>query len=310
MWPFSSYPERSPSDVQHQTYDYIIVGGGTAGCVVASRLSEDLDCSVLIIDKGHAKDDIVSHIPLMSQNMSLDHRMQLQGNLWSEPVLSAKERRNQLWGVEGLGGASRVNGMIWTRGFPGDYAAWSEMGLQDWAYEKLESYFRVTQVADHSLRVKGLLSYGDSWSPFVWTGHLRNAAHELGLPLGHDVNNPDAPSMGFFDLDTAIDAHRNRISAFSSYLSKSKALQRRDRLTICTGAIATRLETAVEAGIVTGVHITPCKAPLCDILVKARREVIICSGALCTPQLLMLSGIGPGESSRNWEYLSSRSCQQ
>lgn len=78
----------------------------------------------------------------MSQNMSLGDRMQLQGNRWSEPVPSAKGRINQLWGVEGLGGASRVNAMIWTRGFPGDYAAWSEMGLQDWSYEKLEPYFR------------------------------------------------------------------------------------------------------------------------------------------------------------------------
>lgn len=116
--------------------------GGTAGCVVASRLSEDQDVSVLVIEKGHVKDNLVSRMPLLSQNMFFGDALQVQSDRWSEPIPGANGRRNRLWAVEGLGGATRMNGMLWTRGFPGDYAAWSEMGLEDWSYQKLEPYFR------------------------------------------------------------------------------------------------------------------------------------------------------------------------
>ena len=81
-------------------------------------------------------------MPLLSQNMFLGDLLQVQGDRWSEPIPGANGRRNRLWALEGIGGASRMNGMIWTRGFPGDYNAWSELGLQDWGYEKLEPYFR------------------------------------------------------------------------------------------------------------------------------------------------------------------------
>lgn len=116
--------------------------GGTAGCVIASRLSEDHDVSVLVIEKGHAKDNIISRMPLISQNMFLGDILQVQSDRWSDPMPGANGRRNKLWAVEGIGGATRMNGMLWTRGYPGDYAAWSEMGLNEWTYEKMEPYFQ------------------------------------------------------------------------------------------------------------------------------------------------------------------------
>lgn len=160
--------------------------------------------------------------------------------------------------------------------------------------------------------------------PFKWIPYLEKAAQNVGLPIAKDCNDPAAPAMGYFYLDAAIDKQGRRISAFNAFLSKETVRQRSGRLAICTfsfpivlayvrrdwtkpiltysigtGAIATRLELDVESGRVSGVHIRSsqklpnARSPTKDFLVKVRREIILCSGAICTPQLLLLSGIGP-----------------
>ena len=116
--------------------------GGIGGCVVASLLSEDPHATVLVLDKGHVKDTMLSRIPLISQSFGLADRLQIQQTRWSEPMPGANNRRNRLWGAEAVGGGSRVNAMLWTRGAPGDYAAWADMGLADWGWESVEPYFR------------------------------------------------------------------------------------------------------------------------------------------------------------------------
>jgi choline dehydrogenase-like flavoprotein len=117
--------------------------GGTAGCVLASRLSEDPDVSVLVLEKGHVKDNLVSRIPLLSQNMFLGDPLQVQSTRWSEPIPEANGRRTRIWTSEGLGGATRINAMLMTRGCRADYIAWSkELGLSDWGWEQVEPYFR------------------------------------------------------------------------------------------------------------------------------------------------------------------------
>lgn len=120
------------------------------------------------------------------------------------------------------------------------------------------------------------------------------AAKKLGLPLGQDCNNPSAPSMGLFDLDMAIHRSGHRASAYNTYLNKTLALNRRRHLTICTGVVVSNLD--IDDGLVRGVHFKST-ANLGKsgetIYVRAKREVIVCSGAICTPQILMLSGIGP-----------------
>ncbi|OTB00281.1 putative GMC oxidoreductase [Hypoxylon sp. CI-4A] len=301
MWPFFSYPEYPPFRVDGKTYDYVVVGGGTAGCVVASRLSEDPNVSVLLIEKGHVNDNIVSRVPLVSQNMFLGDTLQVQSNRWSEPIPGANGRRNRLWAVEGIGGATRMNAMLWTRGFPGDYAAWTEMGLDEWGYDKIEPYFKKIENAIAHPKSKargheGPIELRQFSFPFTWTTYLKKAVRKLGLHIRNDVNDPSAPAMGFFNLDTAIDNHGRRISAMSAYMNKLVASRRRDHLTICTGSVASRLETDGQTGLVTGVHIRPTEGLPTEAFVKVRREVIVCSGAACTPQLLLLSGIGPSSS--------------
>ena len=128
---------------------------------------------------------------------------------------------------------------------------------------------------------------------------IEESARKLGLPVAKDYNDPAAPAQGIFRLDTAISRRGERVSAFTSFLNKDIALQRRGWLTVCTGAIASRLELDAGTGLVSGVRIRHSEASAAaagtdrEFGVQAAREVIVCSGALCAPQLLLLSGLGP-----------------
>ncbi|KAK2613228.1 hypothetical protein N8I77_000152 [Diaporthe amygdali] len=300
MWQFS-YPTRTPSEIHAKAYDYIIVGGGTAGCVLASRLSEDPNVTVLVIEKGHVKDNIVSRIPLLSQNIFLGDPLQVQSTRWSEPIPEANGRRVRIWTAEGLGGASRINAMLMTRGCRADYVAWSkELGLSDWGWEQVEPYFRKIENAverpDSQTRGhNGPVEARANKLPFEWGPYIEKSFQKVGVPLGGDCNGPEAPAMGLFHVEAAIDKRSRRISAFQAFLGKRIAKERLDRLTVCTGAIVSRLDVDGPSGLVRGVHIQSSQAGknATSFFVQARKEVILCSGAICTPQILLLSGIGP-----------------
>lgn len=120
---------------------------------------------------------------------------------------------------------------------------------------------------------------------------VEKAAKKLGLAIGQDCNNPNSSSMGLFDLDMAIHPNGYRASAYNTYLTKRLALSRRRHLTICTGVIVSGLD--IDNGLVRGVHFKTADDSSETMFVQAKREVIVCSGAICTPQILMLSGIGP-----------------
>ncbi|KEY75144.1 hypothetical protein S7711_01595 [Stachybotrys chartarum IBT 7711] len=300
MWPFSIFPERSPADVNGKTYDYVIVGGGTAGCVLASRLSQDPSVSVLLLEKGRVQDSIISRIPLMSQNLGMGEGLQVQDNRWTETMPGANGRRNQLYGGESIGGGSRINAMLWTRGPPADFASWAEMGFDGWSWDKVEPYFRklenaVAHPESKSRGHDGPIELRRIEFPFQWNSFLEKAARKIGLPIEKDCNDPEAPAIGYFPLDVATNSRGERVSAFTAFLNKELALQRQDRLTVCTGVVASRLEVGSRRGLVTGVELKPArgKGDAQRNFVNATREVIICSGAICSPQLLLLSGIGP-----------------
>ncbi|KAF2120951.1 choline dehydrogenase [Lophiotrema nucula] len=303
-----SYPKCSPEDVDGKNYDYIVVGGGTAGCVLASRLSEDPNASVLLIERGHVKNNLVSRMPLLSQNMFWTDTLQVQSTIWSEPIHGAHGRSNRLWAVNGIGGASRLNAMLWTRGSPGNYTTWSNMGLKDWAWDKVEPYFRRLEnvtgpLVESQSDVRGRggpIELRKPPYPFKWLKYLEKATRNIGLSTLDDCNDPGAPSCGYFPLETAIDKNGERVSALTAYLSKYVARDRVNRLSVCTGTVASRLEIVGDEQIgraVTGVYIRSSTGPKTgkDYLVKARREVILTCGAMTTPQLLLLSGIGPSE---------------
>ncbi|KIH95291.1 hypothetical protein SPBR_03918 [Sporothrix brasiliensis 5110] len=274
MWPFSeAYPERKVGDVDGETFDYIVVGGGTAGSVVASRLSEDPSVSVLLLERGPLKDVFMSRIPLLSQNYVSSWSTGVQDR-FSEPIAGYNDRRLQLAGGEGLGGTSRLNGLLVTRGAPGGYNEWaSDLGLDGWAWDDVEPFEKVCKA--------------------------------VGLPVETDCNAPAASAQGYFSLDAAVYPDGTRVSAYRAYLNKRVALERRGHLTICTEALVTKLE--LNDGVVpdsdsadaraTGVYVAAAPTGQDDmgkpVLVKARREIIVCGGAFRTPQLLLLSGLGP-----------------
>ncbi|KAF2637148.1 FAD/NAD(P)-binding domain-containing protein [Massarina eburnea CBS 473.64] len=197
--------------------------------------------------------------------------------------------------------------MLWTRGSPGNYTAWSDMGLADWAWDKVEPYFRRLEnltgpLSKSQSAVRGRGGPINLRKPpytFKWLKYIGEAAGEIGVPTLDDCNDPDAPLCSYSTFETAIDEHGERVSALSAYLNRTIARERSERLSICTGTVASRLEIADDdenERTVTGVHIRSSSGPTManHYLVKARREVILTCGAMTTPQLLLLSGIGPG----------------
>ncbi|KAI1847580.1 hypothetical protein JX266_006432 [Neoarthrinium moseri] len=304
MWPFeTSYPQRKAHELDGVEYDYIIVGGGTAGCAVASRLSEDPDVSVLLLEKGAVGDHWLSRVPLLSG--SLGRFFQVVHRL-SEPIDGCNGRQTDLWTGEALGGASRVNQMLYTRGIPGMYNEWAEMGHEDWSWANVEPFFkRIENCVSHPnaqhLGHDGPVHIIQHLPQFELHNHIDKSAAALGLPIEWDVNNPHGPAAGYYYTDYTIDQNGHRHSSYRAYLPSSVATARQNRLTVCTGVIASRLELDVGRGLATGVHIRPVRShdgP--TYFVKAKKEVIVCSGALGSPQLLMLSGIGPAQQLKSY----------
>ncbi|ROV87741.1 hypothetical protein VMCG_10581 [Cytospora schulzeri] len=269
--------------------------GGTAGCVVASRLSEDPTVSVLVIEKGHVKDNFVSRVPLISQNFWMGDPLQVQSTRYSEAMSNVNGRKNRIWTAEGLGGASRINAMLMTRGVPGGYQEWvEEYGLDKWGWDQVEPYFRKSENAtahpgSTSRGHHGPIELRQAFWP------VEGAAQNVGLSVEKDCNSPVAPAMGLFDLDMTIDKQGYRVSTYTAFLDKKTAIQRRKHLTVCTGVVVSRLDIDDQTGLVGGVHIRRVSKDIDDgdVYVQARREVILCSGAVCSPQILLLSGIGP-----------------
>ncbi|QYS92880.1 Alcohol oxidase [Trichoderma simmonsii] len=298
MWPFgSSYPERTPEDVDGKIYDYVIVGGGAAGCVLASRLSEDPTVSVLLLEKGFVKDNLFSRIPLLSQNPMMSG-LQVVKHLSQMP--SALNRKLSLFWAEALGGSTRINAMLLTRGPPGNYNEWSQdLGLKDWGWESVEPYFRKSENAIGHPDAKyrghhGPVETRQPAYPFSFHPYIEIAARRLGLPVHDDCNDPDASAQGYFRLDQAIDSNGRRISAYKAWLSKETAIARTSHLTVCTGVTVSKLDIDTKTRKILGVQIRRRgQTSNRECYVQARREVVLCAGAIGTPQILMRSGIGP-----------------
>lgn len=269
--------------------------GGTSGCVIASRLSEDPSVSVLVLEKGSVKDNFLSRIPLLSQNFKFPF-LQAVSRL-SEPIDGFHGRRTRVWAAEGMGGASRVNAQLLTRGVPGGYNQWAqEFGLTDWSWDKVEPYFRKSEKSNgypdapyrgHS----GPVENRPARSVVPCTAYADKAAQDMGLPFVADGNDPTASAQGIVQLDTAIDSHGKRVSSYEAWLNSRIANERRSHLSVCTRVVASKLVLDESSTIVKGVQIRPVgggSGASQNYLVTARREVIIASGTLCTPQLLML----------------------
>ncbi|KZV65879.1 GMC oxidoreductase [Peniophora sp. CONT] len=315
MWPFSQpvFPELSPKDVgtplapgldtssDVKTYDYIIVGGGTAGSVLASRLSEDTGVKVLLLDRGSVDDTWQAKVPMMSANT---FREGGPARRWfAQPLAEANDRCLEVLYGEGIGGTSRINGMVYTRGTPGDYERWVQQGNPGWGYKDLEPLFvkSETTLSQPTSNFRGRkgpwINQTHANIPFKPVQLLERAVHNIGIQSVPDVNSPTAPAAGYATLDICVDQHAYRSSTFRAFLPPELAYARRDHLKVCTNTVVTRLEVQKINGTLraTGVHFEAVDPRFADakLFARATREVILCAGAIGSPQILMLSGIGP-----------------
>jgi choline dehydrogenase len=269
-----------------EAFDYIVVGAGSAGCVVAARLTEDRDVSVLLLEAGGDDSDYSLRMPVAFLKAVVNPAFNWGYMSEAEPHLKGR----QLWLPRGrvLGGSGSINGMFYMRGHPLDYRDWEESGATGWGYTDVLPYFRKMET---SWRGEG--PYHGASGPV----HVRPIAtkHLLHEPLmasasGAGFTNCDDLSgqvaEGFARGEATIDARGRRVSSSTAYL---RPVLNRPNLTLRTHAQAHRI--VIEGGRATGVEYERGGQMH---TVRANREVILSGGAYNSPHLLMLSGIGPG----------------
>jgi choline dehydrogenase-like flavoprotein len=265
-----------------QEYDFIVAGGGSSGCVVASRLSENPQHRVLLIESGQRDTDKYIHIPATFFKVLEKGRDALF--YASEPEAGLGGRPSIVPQGHVLGGGSSVNAMVYIRGSRQDYDTWAQMGCRNWGYDKVLPIFRDIEsnqrLSGEYHGVGGELTVSDRayGHPLSWA--FIRAAQEVGIPYNEDFNGSRQEGVGFYQTTTSKGRRR---SAAEAFLRKAEA---RPNLTIRTATRVNKVE--FDGNRATGVVLDDGST------VKAKREVILTAGALATPKILQLSGIGPG----------------
>ena len=268
------------------TYDFIVTGAGSAGCAVAGRLSEDGKYRVLLLEAGPKDWYPWIHVPLGYHKTFNNPNVNWMFDSEPEPELNNRVMYQPRGKV--LGGTSSINGMVYMRGNSADYDEWRQRGCDGWDYESVLPYFRKAednQRGEDRFHGTGgpLVVQDHRWQPTLAQA-MRDAAVEAGIPANADFNGAEQEGVGFYQ--TTINNAR-RWSSARAYLKDAK---RRKNLTVATSAHATRL--IIENGRATGVEY---RTPDGTHAARARREVVVSGGVYGSPQLLMLSGLGPAE---------------
>ncbi|EKV28091.1 Choline dehydrogenase [Caenispirillum salinarum AK4] len=268
------------------TFDYVVVGAGSAGCVLANRLSKDGRHSVLLLEAGGKDDYIWIHVPVGYLYCMGNPRTDWGFATENEPGLNGRALNYPRGKV--LGGCSSINGMIYMRGQARDYDGWRQMGNAGWGWDDVLPYFKRSE-DQAACELGDFHQSGGEWrvekQRLKWEilDAFREAAHQWGLPKSDDFNTGNNEGVGYFHVNQRSGW---RVSTAKAFL---KPAMKRPNLRVVTGAHTSGLR--IQDGRVTGVHL---KIDGEDALAEASGEVILAAGAIGSPQIMQLSGLGPG----------------
>ncbi|XP_053645777.1 glucose dehydrogenase [FAD, quinone]-like isoform X2 [Cherax quadricarinatus] len=273
-----------------QEYDYVIIGGGTAGSVLASRLSEDEGVMVLLVEAG-GQETSLSEVPGLASTLQLtDMDWQYRSQPSSTACLAMYDRRCNLPRGRVIGGSSSLNYMLYVRGNKIDYDNWEAQGNTGWSYDQIFPFFKLSEDnvdpnANHKYHgVGGFQTVG----PAPWTTPLAQAFLDAGEELGYDARDINAERQTGFMTPHGLIRRGARCSNAKAFL---RPVRRRPNLHVALNTMALKLLIDGTTNRTLGVSLDqPTKK---GAVVLVRREVVVCAGAINTPQLLMLSGIGP-----------------
>lgn len=265
--------------------DYVVIGGGSAGCVLAGRLTEDAGTSVTLLESGAGKGDhwlittpaaVVLMVPKKINNWAFDTVPQegLDGRIGYQP-------RGKV-----LGGSSAINAMVYVRGNKTDYDHWAELGNAGWSYEDVLPYFKKSE-NNHNIQNAwhgqgGPLSVSKLQTDNPFQDYYLEAARQVGYPINDDFNGPEQEGVGIYQV---TQQNGERWSSFRGYLQPH--MGKRSNLQVETGAHVQRI--LFEGKRAVGVEFRQ-NGQLRQV--RARKEVLLSAGALQSPQVLMLSGVG------------------
>ena len=281
--PFRAAANRSPETFE---FDYVVVGAGSAGCVLANRLSADGKNSVLLLEAGPTDSNLWIHVPLGYGKLFKDKTVNWMYQTEPEPGLDGRTVFQPRGKV--LGGSSSINGLLYVRGQHEDYDRWRQHGNSGWGYDDVLPYFKKAEDqqrgADAFHGTGGPLPVSDLIHADPLSEAFIAAAAETGIPNNPDFNGASQEGAGFFQTTTR---QGRRASSAVAYLRPAKT---RKNLHVETSALAQRIvfdgrkALAVEYRQAGGLRTA-----------RARKEILISSGAYNSPQLLQLSGVGPAE---------------
>jgi choline dehydrogenase len=270
---------------EQEAYDFIVTGAGSAGCAVAGRLSESGKYRVLLLEAGKKDTNPWIHVPLGYTKTYTDPRVNWMFDSEPEKELNGRTLYQPRGKV--LGGTSSINGMVYMRGTPTDYDGWRQKGCEGWGYDDVLPFFKKAEDQE-----RGADEFHGAGGPLHVSNPVRSplgdamvkAAIEAGVPGNSDFNGATQEGVGYYQTTTN---NRRRWSSARAYLGAAK---NRQNLTVATEAHATRI--LFDGDRAVGIEY---QTPQGKQTARARQEIIVSGGVYGSPQLLQLSGVGPGD---------------